>query len=135
MRRHSLRSLMRVDQPVTVSTHRFQILWPMCTSVRSKLPVMDLQQIGATTASAPPSVLLQDPPAVDLVNAVYEQGERDALLAVLRFHDQILPRERAVTEGAAAIRNPAHLVAGQHLRSPLGHNPLLFSGNCFEIVL
>ena len=127
MRRHSLRSLVGVYQPVTESAHRLQILCPMCTSVRSKLPVMDLQQIGAATAGAPPSMLLQDPPAVDLVNAVHKQRERDTLFSMLRFGHQLLSRKRAIAKWAACIGDPAYLVAGQQFGSSLGHDSVLLT--------
>jgi hypothetical protein len=71
---------------------------------------MNLQHVMVATAGAPPSLCIQNLPAVDLVNALHEQAERDTLLLVLCFGDQIRSSKRAVTEGAAAIRNPANLI-------------------------
>ena len=61
-----------MDAPVALPTQWLQIFWPMCTSMGSELPVMNLQQMGAATTGAPPSVLFQNLPAVDLVHTIHE---------------------------------------------------------------
>jgi hypothetical protein len=97
---------------VAISAEWFQIVRTVCPTTRPVLPMMDLQEITATTTHASPSVPLKNSMAVESVDRLHQPRECQALMSMLCFGNQLLSFKGSEAERVAGIRETADFVAG-----------------------